>query len=288
MVCPDGCIVRVDANSEVNLNGADLVDLRKGRLWAKASERQRLNVFMCAADPETQPLKADVSCRSDSCVQASVEEPRNLSMLVAEGKSDVEFQSQTIPVEAGFEIAMTPEGQQKRRAYDPLGETSWMAPLLALRGGEDREVQGRVTSLLAQIGATKLSYAYEDQLRQLGGAGAVPLIAFLRSPLADNDPQKQYAVARIIGDTAPESSIPDLVALLDHANSEVRVAAATALQRLTGLTHGVEPNEWRDLGEKQMQAVQQWRSWLKQRGMARGGTQDQWVAAVERSEPPVF
>jgi hypothetical protein len=164
---------------------------------------------------------------------------------------------------------MTSASHEVRNAHDPLLETSWMMPLLAMRGGTDDEFQSHVSSMLARVGAGKVAYMYEQQVLDLGGPGAIPLIAFLRSPTPEATAQQRLTAARIIRETAPHESIPDLIALLGDDEPDVRIAAAAALERLTGLTQGVAPDEWRTLDDRHVRAREQWRTWLERtRGAA--------------------
>jgi hypothetical protein len=66
---------------------------------------------------------------------------------------------------------------------------------------------------------------------------------------------------RVISDLAPPWAIGDLVTLLDDANEEVRVLAATALLRLTGETHGSPPEKWRSAAAELATARDAWKSW---------------------------
>ena len=112
---------------------------------------------------------------------------------------------------------------------------------------------------------TKLDYVQEERLVELGSPAAVPLIAYLRETSASPDVSKRRRAARIIAQTAPEDSIPDLIELLSDPLSDVRVNAAQALERLTGLDQGLPPPQWKDEGEPQKAAITRWRDWLRRR-----------------------
>jgi hypothetical protein len=172
---------------------------------------------------------------------------------------------QTMTLESGQLVRFSTGEWEEPVPVDALQMTEWMLPLLALRGGHDREFSGHVTALLSRIGTTKLDYVREERLVELGEPAAVPLIAYLRDPDAVPDPARRARAARIIAKTAPLESLPDLVELLNDPLGQVRVAAAQALHRLTGLDHGVPVEEWSGEGDLQKAGVARWREWLSRR-----------------------
>jgi hypothetical protein len=115
--------------------------------------------------------------------------------------------------------------------FESLSATNWQLPLLALRP-HDSELRDRLTSLLAVIGNTKVNYMYEDQIRQLGPPGAVPLLAYVMSPESRDKPMLRIRAMSLVVELAPASAIPDLESLQNDQDEIIRKLATQALQRL--------------------------------------------------------
>lgn len=265
VVCPTGGLVRLDTGTEVQLASANALNVYRGKVWCRAPATQSLRVFTCPPD-NAQSLAAAMQCEPAGTMQADLDEDESQMTVVAAADGvEVISGDRELRLKKGERLRLSAEELGVQRAYDLAVETSWMMPLLALRGGEDAEFSTRVSSMLADVGRSKIGYMHEQTLIDLGGPAALPLIAFLRSPESDQEPDRRLAAARIIRLTAPEESIPDLVELLGDREPEVRVASAEALQRLTAMDFGVEPEEWRTLGPEQRMALDQWRMWVSTR-----------------------
>jgi hypothetical protein len=121
---------------------------------------------------------------------------------------------------------------------DRLLATGWQLPLLAVRQPHDPELQSRLQALLARIGQTKMPAMYDSQIRSLGPAGTIPLIAFVRSPKSLDNPQLRYQAMQIIADLAPASTRRDLESLARDSDLTVSRFANVALTRLSKQRRG--------------------------------------------------
>ncbi len=228
-------LVRLNHETELVLHRSEQIELVSGELWCRtpaitgleiSTERisrqsSRETVFTCPSSSETQwqtTVDQELRCLavSSSPVELKVNPPR-ANCTVQPGES-LTFKAGSSPTEAG--------------TSDPLRATSWQLPLLVLRNPQDRELRQRLTQLLANVGQSKISYLYEDQIRQLGPAGTRPLLAFVRSADSLQQPELRYAAMRIIADLAPASSRADLEHLLKDDDSVVRRFSQQALHRL--------------------------------------------------------
>src|SRR5690606_40114537 len=144
----------------------------------------------------------------------------------------------------------------------------WMQPLLTLGGHGNPELLQRVDALLARIGRTKLAYLYEQDLRNLGEYGALPLLRFVQSEASPQEPDRRHTAMDILADTAPIWMVPDLVALLEDDDPAIRVASARGLARLTGTDQGKAPEKWAADPTELTAAVSQWRQWWQQHRFA--------------------
>jgi hypothetical protein len=82
------------------------------------------------------------------------------------------------------------------------------------------------------IGQTKMSSMYDSQIRSLGPAGTIPLLAFVRSSKSLDDPELRHHAMQIIADLAPASTRSDLELLTNDRDPNVRQFARAALARL--------------------------------------------------------
>mgnify|MGYP003473204561 CR=1 FL=1 len=93
-------------------------------------------------------------------------------------------------------------------------------------------ISSRLQAMLARIGQTKMSSMYDTQIRSLGPAGTIPLIAFVRAPKSLDNPQLRHHAMEIIADLAPASARRDLVSLAKDSDLTVSQFAYVALARL--------------------------------------------------------
>jgi hypothetical protein len=147
------------------------------------------------------------------------------------------------------------------RSHDPLLASTWIHPLLALKGHGDDDLQRRVNEMLVEVGRTKLSHLYEQEIRSLGDYSVLPLLRFVQSPISREQPEQRATALRILADIAPTWTIPELIDLLSDADGTARMHAAQALQRLTTLSFECDAQTWRAGGEFCSQAIEQWRVW---------------------------
>ena len=110
--------------------------------------------------------------------------------------------------------------------------TNWQIPLLALGNPRDSDLQRRLTGLLAAAGRSKAAHLYEEQIRQLGPVGAVPLLAFVRSEESIKDRDLRYRSMTLAADMASLASLQDLEELLHDNDPYIRRLSLKVLTRL--------------------------------------------------------
>ena len=226
-------IVRLNHDTEVVLHQAEQVELVTGQFWCRAPNRVGLEVT-CSDAKQIPPAAFTFGCSSNSETQWSSTPDQDVRCLVV---SDVPVQLKPPrairTVEPGEVLTFT-SGKIDSELHhsDVLHETSWQLPLLLQRSPQDNELRSRLLRLLAVIGKTKMSYFYEDQIRQLGPAGSVPLLAFVRSIDSLKDPELRHQAMRIVADLAPPSTLPDLEILIHDGDAVVRQFSVHAIRRL--------------------------------------------------------
>lgn len=263
----DGCVIRMNDKTEVTLRGTSSIELQKGQVWCRSPRETQLEVRI--ADVGNVDLKLPKSsqptmwCVGPSCVMTEIEQAGKVQVVNAEGEINVRTAAGEQRLEPG-QIAEISNGQVTRpsRYVDPVLSTRWMQPLLIARGPDDTELKERVDKMLAQIGRTKIATLYEQEIRSLGEHGVLPLVRFIQSPLAENDPTRRHAAMEIAADLAPVWLIPDLIDLLANPDPYVRRRAAATLHRLTALNMNLSPEQWEAKpDEQQATALADWKNW---------------------------
>jgi hypothetical protein len=244
-----------------------------GRTWSCVS-KQGSEPFQAAAGPVTFTAirtKDDFSSEDRARVisfrgpvlfdvQA---DPGQTNLTVIEGCVEAKSESKEASVNPGQQL-LCPDGHlgDPKPVENLASATSWLNEILILKGRDNPELNRRIDDLLAQIGATKIDFMYEDEIRGLGDHCVVPLVRYIESDRSSGEEAKRATAAKIVSDVAPPWAIPELLHLLNDHNGDVRASAATALQRLTGQNLGRSPQAWRDdsplLCEPTEQAWQQW------------------------------
>jgi hypothetical protein len=260
--CPSGSVVRVDQETQLQVNSPTEIELNQGRLWCSAPKAASLTVVP-SSDRKAPSIA--MTCQPAGEMEAMIDPPEPVRVIAARGPVRIADASNVVTLESGTLARYSPAGWSEPSGVDALQATEWMLPLLALRGGRDPEFSSQVTGVLSRLGMTKLDYIQEERLVELGSPASIPLIAYLRETPASPDSSKRRRAANIVAQTAAEDSLPDLIELLNDSLPDVRISAARALERLTGLDQGVPPQQWKVDGEPQKAAILRWRDWLKRR-----------------------
>lgn len=228
-------IVRLNQDTELVLRQPGQVELIAGELWCRTSPTEGLEI--CGTNqPKVAESKAIFTCPSSSESQWSAATDNELSCIGVSAKP-IEVRSNlaspTCQVGPGERWSFGSDREPMETGHtDSLIATTWQLPLLILRRPNDLELQERLVQVLAMVGETKMSYAYEGQIRNLGPAGTLPLIAFVQSPNAADKRELRQRAMRIIADLAPRSVMTDLESLARDADPIVGQLAQTALRRL--------------------------------------------------------
>lgn len=226
-------VVRLNCETELVLHRAEKVELVAGELWCRAPATTELEICGSSARPQTANINVFM-CPSATEMQWKALPNHTLSCQDV-AKTPVELQSPlaSCTLEPGQSVTFA-EGKPVSEAthISPLDATSWQLPLLVLRSPQDSELRSHLTNLLAMIGETKASYLYESQIRELGPAGVVPLIAYVQSPDSQSRPRLRHRAMELISEMATSSSIADLDLLLKDQDPVIRQLATTTLARL--------------------------------------------------------
>lgn len=227
--------LRLNQETEVVVHLLERVELVRGELWAQAARQCELDIQLPRpASVERRPISL-FTCPSSSELQWKVQDTV-ASCMATNDPVAVKPQNAAAPVSIGKGQAMAMvEGQPEEVAYhgDALAATSWQMPLLAQKPPEDSELQSRLDAMLAVIGETKVSYLYAEQIEELGPAGTIPLLAYVRSPASQAHPQRRQRAMQLVQKMASADQLDAVRALLSDSDPVVRNSAAATIRRLS-------------------------------------------------------
>lgn len=260
----EGCVIRLNHDTEIALDSPTSVAIRRGQIWCSSPD----NVSLKVVAPETAaPAKPAASpwslkCPSSSCVLTADQPGGDMQVLTSAGETELQTAHGRERLRPG-ERASIVDGQiiRSTEASDPLLEAPWVNSLLTCKPKGDGELAQRINEMLAQVGRSKVTWLYEQEIRGLGEHAVLPLLRYVQSPQSSAESEPRLQAMRLLSDLSPSWTVPELIELLSDDNAEIRVLAATALQRLTGLTHGRPPQQWRSDPEQCAATVEEWRQW---------------------------
>ena len=248
-------VLRLNQETEVVLHTAEQIELVSGELWYSTASSPQFTILVPAGSPDlastsTTPGMSQFQCPSNSETQWSVRDQETRCLGVSDTMTELTMTELKVPdakassplscaVEPGQSLwVMNDQRPVAKGREDLLLATGWQLPLLAVRQPDDQELQSRLQALLARIGQTKMSSMYDSQIRSLGPAGTIPLIAFVRSPKSLDNPQLRHHAMQIISDLAPASTRNDLESLAKDSDAIVSQFANVALARLSKQRRG--------------------------------------------------
>jgi hypothetical protein len=250
----DGSEVRLNAATEIQLQSPRRFSLAVGQVWSSVAKAP--DAFEAkAADATFTALgtQFDLACA----------EPKQALCTVVEGKVRVTCPGGDATLAAGHQLTVAAGRLGDQQAVHNLAlATRWVNEILVMKGRDNPELARRIDDLMANIGQQKMSFMFEEEIRALGDHCVIPLTKYIESPRSAGDPARRATAARIVADVAPPWAIPQLIELLGDKQGEVRADAATALQRLTGESMGLDVTQWRTQDAMTCQpTVNRWQQW---------------------------
>lgn len=228
-------VVRLNHETELVVHRSEQIELVTGELWCRTPSTKALEISTGNSSHQVNAA-ASFTCPTSSESQWQTFPDQELRCTgVSTSAIEVAMNSshENCTVSPGETVCFTAANVLTKSGYtDRLEASTWQLPLLILRGPRDPELKQRLTELLAAAGQSKMAYLYEEQIRQLGAPGTLPLVAFVRSPESHEQPALRHSAMRIIADLAPRSSVTDIEVLLNDIDPTVRQLASRALQRL--------------------------------------------------------
>ena len=265
-----GCVIRLNEGTEVTIASPTTVAIRRGELWCSSPENVSLKIVaqepadqMPARAPEKKMPSWSLACPSSSCLLSAEPAGGDMQVMTSAGEAELQTPHGSQRLLPG-QRAQVVNGQivKSRDEFDPILEAGWVHALLVRKGKSDAELSRRIDAMLSQVGRSKVTWLYEQEIRGLGEHAVLPLLRYVQSPQSTGEPERRLTALRLVSDLAPSWAVPELIGLLANDDAQTRYFAATALQRLTGLDQGRPPDQWREDPAKCAAALQLWHEWL--------------------------
>jgi Putative zinc-finger len=225
--------LRMGEIAEVVLHDGDRIEVIRGQVWCRAPESKSIQVDTCFPI-ETNFQLISMTCPSDSEFQWTVDQ--NVASCQSISSEQTEWSNQifSCPVGPGERVTVDGANNLQRSREDSLAKKLWQLPLLAASQASDEELTSVLEPLLIKIGSTKAGFMDESAIRNLGPAGAIPLLAYVQSDRSHGQPSARARAMRIAVEIADETAIPRLRELSHSANPgrEIASLAEEALRRL--------------------------------------------------------
>jgi ferric-dicitrate binding protein FerR (iron transport regulator) len=232
----DGSLLRLNAATEVEIQGPRLVHLKEGEMFARVTLQPSL--FGCTTDQcrlNAMGGVLDLSHVERPEPTSKFDPPRPVSTVIAlEGRTMMAVATSEQEVLPGSACQMAGGAHSPPESVDALLKTRWIHDLLKLKPPDDPELAARVSGMLAMLGRTKTPDSYEAEIRALGDRSVPALLTLVTNLPKELSVYDRRSAARLLSDLAGPSEVSTFVSLLRDPDSDVSASAMSALVRITG------------------------------------------------------
>jgi ferric-dicitrate binding protein FerR (iron transport regulator) len=246
----DGTELRLNESTELQVAGPRQLRLDAGEVWAQVQPgKERFHVL--TRDGRVEVMGTEIDVRVD---------PKYTVLLVFSGAASITNGKMARHVKAG-EAAIADQLVVTGSTVAKMERaTKWMLDLLIARGRDNPELGRQIARLLEMMGASKVEYLTEEEIKSYGSACTIPIARWLENPESGSKAAARLKAIRILSDIGDWYAVDTYIKLLSDPSPEVRPLAAKGLQRVTGQTLGYPAAFWGS-GEDHRPAVQAWNDW---------------------------
>jgi hypothetical protein len=226
-------IIRLNKSAEMVLRNPNQVELLSGQLWCFAPNDSGIDVDVFVNSAESSEI-AVFSCPSASEIQCESTNDRWCynSVSAANAQARITIGDFSCEVAPGETVSIDSANQVDRSQNTDSATKVWQLPLLTMDGRATRELLSLLNHVLAPIGMTKAMHLNEQQIRQLGPAGAIPLLAYAATESSPERLALRQTAIRLAADLADENAIELLESLQTDNDAFIAEVAKKALARI--------------------------------------------------------
>ncbi len=225
----DRATLRLGGAAELAIRSPKHIEVLQGQVWCRTSESEPLRVD--ARTPNSQ-LASSMICPANSEFQWTIDSNRAVVQALAGPATEWTGTDFRCPVGPGERIAVDNQQNVERSEEDLASTKIWQLPLLAVSGKGQEELDRVIEAALIRIGRTKTGYLDEQQIRQLGPRGAIPLLAYVQSDRSGAQVSVRHRAMQIATELADESASSRLRQLSSDQDDTIAEHAKRALQRI--------------------------------------------------------
>ncbi len=237
--------LRLNQKSELRVLGRNQIECVEGTIWCKtADEPSEIQVPIANTKTNEFPsgelssaLLAPVFRCSESVeVQWSISNDETACTTIGPQKAVLQSSVLSCVIEPGQNMSFSNESVHKSSddpASNRIRNKLWQIPLLYQSESMEPELAELLESALSFVGQSKVAISYDNDIRALGAAGAIPLLAYVADSRSKEGSSGSRTRAMMIAcEMADARAIPRLKELQSDTDSMIGSFASSTLQRL--------------------------------------------------------